>query len=155
MGHVDLYVGNTMLTVGQDYFLHSFFSTIAYQLEREGWGLRFPALMKELYVGRLPRERVLQAREEVRQIREELGRLAPEARIYAYEKPDMPTPWPIPPSAKTLADCFLSSNGKNVLDLLERALDLSDEAGADVEIRALDQPGIYNFYVTGEKQAEH
>jgi hypothetical protein len=31
MGHVDLYVGNTMLTVGQDYFLHSYFSTVAYQ----------------------------------------------------------------------------------------------------------------------------
>jgi hypothetical protein len=23
MGHLDFYVGNTMLTVGQDYFLHS------------------------------------------------------------------------------------------------------------------------------------
>jgi 2,3-bisphosphoglycerate-dependent phosphoglycerate mutase len=155
MGHVDLYVGNTMLTVGQDHFLHSFFSTIAYQVEREGWGSRFPALMKELYVGRLPRERVLQAREEVKQIREELGRLAPEARIYAYEKPDMATPWPIPPGAKTLADCFLSSNGKNVLDVLERALDVSDEANAGVEIRPLDEPGTYSYYVTGEKRAEH
>jgi 2,3-bisphosphoglycerate-dependent phosphoglycerate mutase len=153
MGHVDLYVGNTMLTVGQDYFLHSFFSTIAYQVEREGWGSRFPALMKELYVGRLPRERVLQAREEVKQIREELDRLAPEARIYAYEKPDMPTPWPIPPGAKTLADCFLSSNGKTVLDVLERALDVSDEANAGVEIRALDRAGTYNLYVTGKKES--
>jgi 2,3-bisphosphoglycerate-dependent phosphoglycerate mutase len=155
MAHVDLYVRNTMLTVGEDYFLHSFFSTIAYQLEREGWGLRFPALMKELYVGRLPRERVPQAREEVKQIRKELCRLPPDARIYAYEKPDMPTPWPVPPGAKTLADCFLSSNGKNVLDLLERALDLSDEVGADLEIRALDEPGTYNYYVTGKKEAEH
>jgi len=35
MGPVDLYTGNMMLAVGQDEFLHSFFSTIAYQVERE------------------------------------------------------------------------------------------------------------------------
>jgi hypothetical protein len=35
MGHVDLYVRNTMWTVGEDYFLHSFFSTIAYQVAAE------------------------------------------------------------------------------------------------------------------------
>jgi 2,3-bisphosphoglycerate-dependent phosphoglycerate mutase len=151
MGHVDLYVRNTILTLGQDYFVHSFFSTIAYQLEREGWGSRFPALMKELYMGRLAKERAPQARQELEQVHEELGRLPPEARVYAYEDPNKPTPWAVPPEAKTLADCFLSSNGVNVLDLLEEALDLSEEVGADVEIRPLDRAGTYTYFVSGER----
>ncbi len=151
MGRVDLYVQNTMLTVGEDYFLHSFFSTIAYQVEREGWGSRFPALMKELYMGRLPQDRVPQAHGELEQVRQELGRLPPEARVFGYEDPNQPTPWPVPPGAKTLADCFLSSNGENVLDLLEEALDVSEEVGADVEIRPFDQPGTYTYFVTGER----
>jgi hypothetical protein len=33
MARVDLYVKNTMWTVGEDWFLHSFFSTIAHRLE--------------------------------------------------------------------------------------------------------------------------
>jgi hypothetical protein len=36
VARVDLYVQNTMWTVGEDDFLHSFFSTVAYQLEKEG-----------------------------------------------------------------------------------------------------------------------
>ena len=151
MGHVDLYVRNTMLTVGQDDFLHSLFSTIAYQVEREGWGSRFPALMKELYMGRLPKERVPQARDELQQVRQELSKLPPEARVYNYDEPNQPTPWPVPPGATTLADCFLSSNGKNVLDLLERALDVSEEVGADVEIRPFDKAGTYNYFVSGSQ----
>lgn len=89
-----------MWTVGEDCFLHSFFSTIAHQVEREGWGSRFPALMKELYVGRLRRERVPQARGELEQVREALSRLPPEARVYAYEDPNRPTRWPVPPGRR-------------------------------------------------------
>ena len=48
MGHVGLIVRNSMLSFGENYFVHSFFSTIAYRVEREGWGSRFPALMNEL-----------------------------------------------------------------------------------------------------------
>ena len=36
MAQVDLYVRNSMWTGGEDFWLHSFFSTIAYQLEPDG-----------------------------------------------------------------------------------------------------------------------
>jgi 2,3-bisphosphoglycerate-dependent phosphoglycerate mutase len=109
MGQVDLYVGNTMWRVGQDDFLHSFFSTVAYQVER-----------------------VPQAREELQEVRARLSELQPAGRVYSYDEPNKPTPWDVPPGAATLADCFLSSSGKNLLDLLARALDVSEEADADV-----------------------
>lgn len=58
-----------------------------------------------------------------------------------------------PTRAKSVANCFLSSNGENVLDLLEEALDMSEEAGVDVEIRPFDQGGTYTYFVTGERGA--
>ena len=150
MGHVGFYVQNTMWIVGPDFVLHSLFSTIASQIEPAGWGSRFPTLMNELYMGRLPHERVPQARAELRLVSEELGRLRPEARVYAYEDPTLPTPWTVPHGAKTLADCFVSSDGRNVLGLLDEALDTSEQEGGDVEVRPLDEPGTYTYIVTGE-----
>jgi hypothetical protein len=56
-----------------------------------------------------------------------------------------------PPGAGSLADSFLTSDGKNMLDLLARALDVAEEARGDVEIRPLEQPGVHNYFVTGER----
>jgi len=35
--------------IGNGAFLHSFFSTVAYNLENGNWGSRFPIIMCELY----------------------------------------------------------------------------------------------------------
>jgi 2,3-bisphosphoglycerate-dependent phosphoglycerate mutase len=151
MGQVNLYVANTMWRIGEDDFLHSFFSTVAYQVEREGWGSRFPALMKELYMGRLPKDRVPAARRELDEVRTRLSALSPSERVYSYDEPNLPTPWDMPPGATTLAGCFLTSGGKNLLDVLARALDVSAEADADVEIRPFSTADTYTYFVTGER----
>jgi hypothetical protein len=151
MGQVDLYVANTMWRIGEDDFLHSFFSTVAYQVEREGWGSRFPALMKELYMGRLPKDRVPAAHRELDEVRARLSALPPSERVYSYDEPNLPTPWDVPRGATTLADCFLTSGGKNLLDVLARALDVSAEAEADVEIRPFSTADTYTYFVTGER----
>ena len=151
MARVDLYVQNTMWTVGEDWFFHSFFSTIAYRLEPDGWGSRFPALMKELYNGRLPVERVPDAQSELATVTKELAQRPPEERVFAYEDPERPTPWPVPPGAGSLADCFLTANADNLLEVIAEALDDALEAGADVEIRPFAKEGTYTYFVTGKK----
>jgi hypothetical protein len=151
VAHVDFYVKNTMWIGGEDFWLHSFFSTIASRLERDGWGSRFPALMNELYAGRLPLERVPEARAELETILSELRQLPPDARVFAYEEPDRATPWPVPPGASSLADSFLTASGENMLDLLAGVLDGAEEAHGDVEIRPLEQTGVHNYFVTGER----
>ena len=35
--------------LGHSDFVHSFFSTISYHLEKEGWGTKYPLIMNELY----------------------------------------------------------------------------------------------------------
>ena len=44
--------------IGTGDFLHSFFSTIAYNLENKNWGSRFPVIMNELYQGKISAENV-------------------------------------------------------------------------------------------------
>lgn len=152
VARVDLYVQNSMWTVGEDHFLHSFFSTVSYQLETAGWGSRFPALVGELYGGRLPVARVAEARSELATIRQELRELPPDARVYAYEDPNRETPWPVPPGASTLADCFLTATGRNLLDTLANALAGAEETHADLEIRPSPPPSVHTMFVTGERE---
>jgi hypothetical protein len=140
-----------MWTVGDDAFLHSFFSTVAYQVETGGWGSRAPALTTDLYGGRLPFERVDAARAELAAVRRALEQLSPTARVFEYEAPNTPTPWPVPPGAATLADCFLTASGDNLLDILEEVLEAAREAGTDVEIRPFAGADTYSYYVTGDR----
>ena len=151
MARVDLYVQNTMWSVGEDWFLHSFFSTVAYRLEPDGWGSRFPALMKELYSGRLPLERVPDAQRELETVGAELAQHPPEERVFAYEDPERPTPWPVPPGARSLADCFIASRGDNLLEMIAETLEDALEAEADVEIRPFTKEGTYTYFVTGKE----
>ncbi len=151
MARVDLYVQNTMWTVGEDWFLHSFFSTIAYRLEPDGWGSRFPALMKELYNGRLALDRVPDAQRELETVRAELAERPPEQRVFAYEDPERETPWPVPPGAESLADCFLTANGDNLLEVIAETLEDALEADADVEIRPFAKEGTHTYFVTGKE----
>lgn len=140
-----------MWTVGDDAFLNSFFSTVAHQLEADGWGARFPALMKGLYEGRLPAERVDEALGELAMIRRELEQLSPTARVFEYGDPSKPTPWPVPPGAKTLAGCFPTANADNLLEILDEVLEAARDAGSEVEIRPFAVAGTHSYYVTGDR----
>jgi 2,3-bisphosphoglycerate-dependent phosphoglycerate mutase len=151
MARVDLYVRNSMWTVGEDWFLHSFFSTIAYRLEPDGWGSRFPALMKDLYAGRLAPRRFPEAREELAAVRVGLTGRPPEERVFAYEDPGRPTPWDVPPGATSLAGCFLTASGHNLLDVIEESISQASEISADVEIRPFARDETYNWFVTGKR----
>jgi 2,3-bisphosphoglycerate-dependent phosphoglycerate mutase len=61
--------------IGHGNFLHSFFSTVAYNLENGNWGSRFPIIMNELYQGKIERENIGKAIEELSIIKKELKKL--------------------------------------------------------------------------------
>lgn len=51
-------VGFFWYQIGSGSFLHSFFSTVAVNLENSNWGSRFPLIMNKLYQGSLESEYV-------------------------------------------------------------------------------------------------
>ena len=84
-------------------------------------------------------------------MRAELAQRPPEERIFAYEDPERPTPWPVPPGAGSLADCFVTASGDNLLEVIAETLEYALEAEADVEIRPFAKEGTHTYFVTGKE----
>lgn len=80
-------------SIGSADFLHSFFSTVAVNLEGGKWGSRFPVLMNELYQGKLPVEKTDIAFEELNTIREELKDFSPDKVVWDIDDLFKQPPW--------------------------------------------------------------
>ena len=104
---VELRTGSVVWPVGTPGFLHAFFSTIAARLEPDGWGSRFPAVMKTLYGGEIGGEDASRAVAELDQIRAELREHPPADVVWDYEdrgsvrRGATRSPTPSPTSATT------------------------------------------------------
>ena len=79
--------------IGRGDFLHSFFSTVAYNLENENWGSRFPIIMNELYQGKMSWMNVDKAIAELNVIKEELKAFSPDKVIWDIEDLSKQPPW--------------------------------------------------------------
>lgn len=125
--------------VGQGDFLHSFFSTVAYNLEEGHWGSRFPVIMTQLYQGRLPRENTDRAIEELSIIKEELRNFAPEKVVWDIEDLSKQPPWGtnISEDITDLSNYFVTSGGYDFLSVFSNALQTAKETNAELEIFAM------------------
>lgn len=117
-------VDNIATELGDSQFVHAFFSTIAVRLEGEQWGSRFPALMNELYQGRLEGERASTALQELRQIRQELKAFAPSEIVWDIDEPQASPPWgaDISEDITDLSNYFVTSTGRDMFDAMEDPL---------------------------------
>ncbi|MGT2756486.1 Imm70 family immunity protein [Streptococcus ovuberis] len=111
-------------TIGTADFLNSFFSTVFVKLECSRWGSRFPILMNDLYQGVLPKESVYKAQEELATIKKELELLPPSEIVWDFDDLSLTPPWGdnISPEIRTMADYFVTSEGENLLSVLDEAL---------------------------------
>src|SRR5215469_10373727 len=134
---VDILVGDQGWEIGAASFLHSFFSTVSAHLEPGGWGTRFPALMHRLYKGHLPVAEAGQARRELDHIRRELERFPPSAVVWDIEDRSKTPPWGdnISPQVTSLANYFVTSNGRDLFAVVAEALDESERSGYDAVIQ--------------------
>jgi 2,3-bisphosphoglycerate-dependent phosphoglycerate mutase len=130
-------VGEKRFEVGSDSFLKAFFSTVFARLERESWGAQYPVIMHELYTGRLSHQRAGAASKELERIRTALAQLGPEQAVWDFEDRAAHPPWgdEISPNIKSLADYFVTSDGRDFLEVLGRALQEAQRSRKDLEIR--------------------
>jgi hypothetical protein len=125
--------------VGHGDFLYSFFSTITYHLEPDGWGTKYPKLMNDLYNKKLNCSDIPQAIEEVREIRKKLVVFSPSQVVWYIGDLSKQPPWgdDISPDIKNLSDYFKTSDGRDLFELLISALNGAYEDQFDLEIRSL------------------
>lgn len=110
--------------VGGSKYILSFFSTVAYRLEHKQWGSRFPAIMKELYSGKMEPEYIDEAIAELTTIQEELKRFPPEQAIWNFEDLTEPPNFGehANKNATDLSNFFLNCDGRDFFTVLFLAL---------------------------------
>ncbi|HDR7714975.1 immunity 70 family protein [Bacillus albus] len=125
--------------VGHPDFLHSFFSTISYHTEPEGWGTKYPLLMKNLYFDKLSWEDTEEALQNVEEIRGILSKLPPSKVIWDIEDVEKQPPWgnKIPTRITSLENYHATPTGKTFLDLLSNALKVAKRNEIDVTVSNL------------------
>ena len=132
-------VGFYWFQIGTGDFLHSFFSTVAFNLENKKWGSRFPIIMNKLYQGKLEVEDVDKAIEELKVIQKELKAYGPEKVIWDIEDLSKQPPWgnEISKDITDLSNYFVTSDGEDFLSVFFRALVKAKEKNTSIEIRSI------------------
>ena len=130
-------VGDATYEIGSSSFLKSFFSTVYIRLENGAWGARFPVLMKTLYRGTLPGKDAAAALREVDMIAAEFAALTPSAIVWDFEDPAARPPWgdKLAPAITSVANFYVTSDGRDFFDVLRGALCRSRDSGTPVFIR--------------------
>jgi 2,3-bisphosphoglycerate-dependent phosphoglycerate mutase len=114
----------------------SLFSTIYVRLENRRWGSRFSVLMNGLFPGTLSADLVPAALQELHAVRNEFSGLPPEAMVWDCEDPSKQPPRGTERAAhiKTSAQYFVTSDGKDLFEVMEKAFSSAISAGKDVVV---------------------
>ncbi|MBO4864429.1 MAG: immunity 70 family protein [Eubacterium sp.] len=125
--------------IGTGDFLHSFFSTIAYNLEDGRWGTKYPVFMNELYSGILKYEHLLIANEELNNISNELKGLSIDKVIWDINDLTKPMPWGknISPDITDLSNYFVTSDGEDLITIIHHAIEKAIELSSDIIIKSI------------------
>jgi len=125
--------------VGHGDFLHSFFSTVTYHLEPNGWGTKYPYLMNDLYYKRLKWSDIPKAIDEAKEINEKLANYTPSEVIWDIEDLSKQPPWGnnISSNVTSLSNYFVTSDGRSLIEVLLKALNQAYEDKFDLEIKSL------------------
>lgn len=125
--------------IGNGEFMHSFFSTICYHLEEKQWGSKYPHLMNELYQGKLEKDSIDSGVAELESIKCELEKFPPSEVIWDIDDLDAKPPWGdnISPAIKNLSTYFVTSDGENLILVLEKALNRAKDLKEDLHIESL------------------
>lgn len=125
--------------VGSGDFLHSFFSTIAYNLETKKWGSKYPIIMNEFYQGKLESNKIKDAIEEIKDIQKELKKYPPSCVIWDIDDLDKQPPWgnEISSEITDLSNYFVTSDGEDLITILIHALEKAEEMRMPIEIETM------------------
>lgn len=128
--------GEHTVEIGTPSFLKAFFSTVFAVLEAPGWGTRYPVLMRDFYQGRVAAALVATLADELSALRVALASHPPAAVVWDFERREARPPWgdAISSDITSLADYFVTSEGKNLLGELISLSEYASSRSLDVRI---------------------
>lgn len=125
--------------IGTGSFLHSFFSTVCYNLENSKWGSKYPYIMNELYFGELKSENTEKALAELKEIRDELEKISVDKVIWDIDNVSLKAPWGdnISKDITSLGNYFVTSDGDDFLMVFTNALEKAKKLNTSIKIESL------------------
>lgn len=125
--------------IGHGDFLHSFFSTVSYHLEQNGWGTKYPLLINKLYNGKLENKYIKDVIKEIDEIQENLKNYSPSQVVWDIEDLSKTPPWGdnISDEITELSNCFVTSDGEDLITILKKALNKALKIKSDIEIESI------------------
>lgn len=125
--------------IGNGDFLFSFFSTVAYHLENQKWGSKFPVIMNELYQGELKSTSVPMAIKELESIKQGLAMLSPDKMIWDIENLSAQPPWGtnISSDITNLSNYFVTSDGEDFITIFNHALEKANELNYGLKLLSI------------------
>ena len=134
---VGLFVDPIYYSIGTASFLNSFFSTIYLSVEKSDWGSRYPIIMNDLYGGCVKKDRLDKLEDEIVKLRNDFKKLKPEKVVWDFENLKASPSWGtnISKEITNLSDYFVTSDGKNLFDTIEKAIETSKEIDEDLRIK--------------------
>jgi len=117
-------VGRWSMTLGTQRTVNALGASIAYRLEPAAGAKRFPALLAELWRGRLAPARADAALIELDTVQRELAALPAEKAVWSVSdlRRQSDAGEPVDRSAKSLAEYFVTPEGRPLLDALREAI---------------------------------
>ena len=121
---VGIVVGGREYPIGSGSFFGAFFSTVCVRLESERWGARFPVVMNRLYSGHLAAGEAEAALSELDLIQQGLEAFPPSDLVWDFRDRSARPPWGdrISPDITSLGNYFVTSDGKDLFEVLRAAL---------------------------------
>jgi hypothetical protein len=143
MGEMKARVGGWAAGLGSENLFDALRATIIYRLEPESEPRRFPAVLVDLWGGRLQPDRVPAARGELRQIARELAALPPDRGVKSLLGllPLAGSGLPVNHCASHLGEVFLAPDGRPLLAVLDEAVERCAAAGRPLLINTAGRRG--------------
>lgn len=130
-------VGPLMYVLGTGSFLNSFFSTITFTLENNKRGSKFPVL-KKLFMGEITSDESKLALKELKIVKKQFSKLSPDEVVWDNEDFSKQPPWgdDIADTITDLSNYFVTSDGRQLFDVFEKALKDSIDVQKSLRIEA-------------------
>lgn len=127
---------NIITEISPGGIFHSLCSTIAYRLESGVWGGKYPIIMSGLYHGLIHEGGAEAGLLEMQSIRAGLSLLKPDQVIWDIENMNKLPPWgsEIGKHVKSVAEYYVTSTGRNLVDEIIDNLEAMKEFGGTLEI---------------------
>jgi len=134
---IHLFTETLVFEIGTSDFFMSFFDTIDFHLTKGILARKYPIVLGEFQQGKLKYENLDKGERELKLIQNKLSKFKPSEMIWDKHDLNKKPPWGnnISSEITNLSNYFVTSDGKNLFDVIYRAINQAKSEKCDLTIK--------------------